>query len=64
MKSKAKILMIFVSGLLVGALATFIILGKRSEWVYADCYTTSVMDKAFEATELRAHRQDESRKKD
>src|SRR6266511_1392894 len=59
MRNKAKTSLIFVVGLLVGAFVTFIIFGKMNQRLYARSYALSVMEQAFLATELRAHRQDE-----
>src|SRR6266545_4255462 len=59
MRNKAKTSLIFVVGLLVGAFVTFIIFGKMNQRLYA----LSVMEQAFLATELRAHRQDELQKR-
>ncbi len=63
MKTIAKTGLIFMVGLLVGAFAAFIILGKMSQRQFARSYTISVMDKAFVATELRAQRQVELQKR-
>jgi hypothetical protein len=63
MSNKAKTSLIFVVGLLVGAFVTFIILGKVNQRLYARSYAVSVMEQAFLATELRAHRQDELQKR-
>jgi len=63
MKSRVKQLLIFLGGLFVGALVVLIIMGRVSQQQYANSYTLSVMEKAFEATELRAHRQDELAKR-
>ena len=59
MKSRVKQLLIFLGGLFVGALVVLIIMGRVSQRQYANSYTLSVMEKAFEATKLRAHRQDD-----
>ncbi len=59
MKSRVKQVLIFLGGLFVGALVVFMIMGRVNQQQYANSYTLSVMEKAFEATELRAHRQDE-----
>ncbi len=63
MRNKAKTSLIFVVGLLVGAFVTFIIFGKMNQRLYARSYALSVMEQAFLATELRAHRQDELQKR-
>ena len=59
MKNRVKQVLIFLGGLFIGALLIFIIMGKAYQKQYASSYNQSVMEKAFEATELRAHRQDE-----
>jgi len=59
MKNRVKQVLIFVGGLFIGALVGFLVMGRISRQQYANSYTLSVMEKAFEATELRAHRQDE-----
>lgn len=59
MKNKAKLVLMFVAGLLLGALVTFIIAGKANERLWARCFATGVMEQAFIATELRTHRQDD-----
>ena len=59
MRSKAKIIAVFVGGLLIGALATFIIAGKANQRLWARCVANGVMEQAFIATELRTHRQDD-----
>lgn len=63
MENKTKTGLIFMVGLLVGALATFIIFGKMNQRLYARSYAHSVIEQAFLATELRAHRQDELQKR-
>src|SRR6267142_4427822 len=59
MKNRVKQILIFLGGLFIGALVIFIIMSRLNQQQYANSYTLSVMEKAFEATELRAHRQDE-----
>src|SRR6266446_1162970 len=59
MKNRFKQVLIFLGGLFVGGLVVFIIMGRVNQQQYANSYTLSVMEKAFEATDLRAHRQDE-----
>ena len=63
MRNKAKAGLLFMVGLLVGAFASFIIFGKMNQRLYARSYALSVMEQAFLATELRAHRQDELQKR-
>ena len=59
MRSKAKIIAVFVGGLLIGVMATFIIAGKANQRLWARCVANGVMEQAFIATELRTHRQDD-----
>lgn len=59
MRSGVKQVLNFLGGLFIGALLIFIIMVREHQKEYANSYTLSVMEKAFEATELRAHRQDE-----
>jgi hypothetical protein len=59
MRNRVKQVLTFVGGLFIGALVIVIIMGRMNQKQYANSYTLSVMEKAFEATELRAHRQDE-----
>ena len=63
MKIRVKQILIFLGGLFVGSMLIFFIMGRVSQQQYANSYTLSVMEKAFEATELRAHRQDELAKR-
>ena len=63
MKSKAKVLAIFTAGLLVGALAMFLVMGSINQRQFADHYAMSVIEQASLGTELRAHRQDEVAKR-
>lgn len=63
MKSKAKVLAMFTAGLLVGALAMFLIMGHINQRQFADHYALSVIDQASLGTELRAHREDEVAKR-
>lgn len=63
MKNRVKQVLIFLGGLFVGALVIFIIMGRLNQQQYANSYTLGVMEKAFEATELRAHRHDELAKR-
>jgi hypothetical protein len=59
MKNKIKVSLIFVAGLLVGALATFIILGQISYLQYRDYVMKSAREQTFIASQLRANRQRE-----
>ena len=63
MKNRVKHVLIFLGGLFVGGLVIAIIMGRLNQQQYANSYTLSVMEKAFEATELRAHRHDELAKR-
>ena len=63
MNSKAKVLAIFTTGLLVGALAMFLVMGRMNQRQFAEHYATSVIEQAALGTELRAHRQDEVAKR-
>ena len=51
--------LMFVGGLLLGTLVTFIIAGKTNQRLWARCVATGVMEQAFIATELRTQRQDD-----
>lgn len=57
MKNKIKVALIFVGGLLVGALSTFIILGQLSYLRHQDYYLMSAREQTHIAWELRANRQ-------
>jgi hypothetical protein len=63
MRNKVKAGLLFMVGLIVGALVSFLILGRMSQQMYARSYAISVIEQAFLATELRAHRQDELQKR-
>jgi hypothetical protein len=63
MKNRVKQILIFLGGLVVGALVISIVMGRLNQQQYANSYTLSVMEKALEATELRAHRQEELAKR-
>ena len=63
MRNKIKAGLLFVAGLLVGAFASFIILGRISQEMFARSYAQSVIEQAFLATELRAHRQEDLQKR-
>ena len=56
-RNKTRTVLIFVVGLLVGAFAAFIIFGRMNQQLYARSYALGVIEQAFLATELRAHRQ-------
>lgn len=59
MKNKIKASLLFVGGLLVGALSTFIILGQISYLQYRDYFMMSAREQTSIASELRANRQRE-----
>ena len=59
MRSKAKMVAIFIAGLLIGAVVTFVLAGKANQRLWARCVATGVMEQAFIATELRTHREDD-----
>jgi hypothetical protein len=63
MRNKAKTGLLFMVGLLIGAFASSIIFGKLNQRLYARSYALSVIEQAYLATELRAHRQDELQKR-
>ena len=59
MMKKITMGLMFVAGLLLGTLVTFIIAGKTNQRLWARCVATGVMEQAFIATELRTQRQDD-----
>ena len=59
MKGKIKALLIFTAGLVVGSVVTFVVIGKITQRQFAIQYSTSVIDQAVLAIELRANKQDE-----
>jgi len=63
MINKLKVPLVFVAGLILGAIVTFVIAGKANQRLWAQCVTTGVMEQAFIATELRTHRQDDLQKR-
>jgi hypothetical protein len=63
MRNKVKTVLLFIVGLLIGAFASFVIFGKMNQRLYARSYALSVIEQAFLATELRAHRQEELQKR-
>src|SRR5438477_11129778 len=56
MKNKIKVSLIFVGGLLVGALLAFIVLGQISYLEYRDYFMMASREQTFIASELRANR--------
>jgi hypothetical protein len=59
MKKPIKVTLIFIGGLLVGVLSTFIILGQISHLQYRDYVMMAAREQVFIASELRAHREQE-----
>lgn len=59
MKNKIKVALIFVAGLVVGAIATFIILGQMSYLRHRDFVMEAAREQTFIASQLRANRQRE-----
>lgn len=59
MKNRIKVTLVFVGGLLVGVLSTFIILGQISYLQHRDYFMMSAREQTFIASELRANRQRE-----
>lgn len=54
-----KFTLVFIGGLLAGALATFIILGQMSYLDYRDHYMKAASEQVFIASQLRANRERE-----
>ena len=52
-----KFTLTFIGGLLAGAVATFLILGRMNLLEYRDYYLQGASEKAFIASELRANRE-------
>ena len=59
MKNKIKFALVFACGLLIGVVATFIILGQLNILRFRDYYLISAKEQVFIASELRANRQRE-----
>src|SRR5947207_14003430 len=59
MKKPIKVSLIFVGGLVAGALLTFVILGQISYLEYRDYAMRAAREQVFIASELRAHRAEE-----
>ncbi|HEY0367760.1 MAG TPA: hypothetical protein VGC73_14910 [Pyrinomonadaceae bacterium] len=51
-----KFTLVFISGLLAGAVATFIILGQMNILEHRDCVLKSASEQVFIASQLRANR--------
>ena len=58
MKSKVRLLAIFLGGLITGALAVFFALGRINQKQFADHYALGVIEQTSLGTEIRAGRQD------
>lgn len=54
---KSRFALVFIGGLFVGALATFIILGQMNFLDYRDHYLMAAREQVFIASQLRAHRE-------
>ena len=63
MKKAIKMSLVFVAGLVAGALLTFVILGQISYLQYRDYVMKAAMEQVFVASELRAHRAEELQKR-
>jgi hypothetical protein len=63
MIKKLKVPLVFIAGLILGVIVTFVIAGKANQRLWARCVTTGVMEQAFIATELRTNRQDDLQKR-
>jgi|SRR5688572_23168452 len=59
MKNKIKLSLIFSSGLFVGVLTAFIVIGQLNYLRYPDFFMMSAREQIFIASELRANRQRE-----
>lgn len=57
MPSKGKMVAMFIAGLVIGVVVTFVLAGKANQRMWARCVATGVMEQAFIATELRTHRE-------
>ncbi len=60
---KFKMPLVFVVGVVLGGIVTFVLAGKANQRLWARCVATGVMEQAFIATELRTSRQDDLRKR-
>jgi hypothetical protein len=63
MNSKVKAFLIFVVGLSLGSVATFIVIGKITQLQFALQYSTDVIEQAVLAIELRANKHEEIAKR-
>ena len=57
MKNSIKLTLIFAGGLIIGAIATFVILGQLSLMDYRNYYLSAAREQVFIASELRARRE-------
>ena len=57
MNKRLRLILTFAGGLLIGAFATFVILGQVSRLQYRDYYLQAASEQAFIASELRANRE-------
>ena len=60
---KLRMPLVFIVGVLLGGLVTFVVAGKANQRLWARCVATGVMEQAFIATELRTQRQDDLQKR-
>jgi hypothetical protein len=63
MMKKFKIALVFIVGVTLGALVTFVMAGKANQRLWARCVATGVMEQAFIAAELRTQRHDDLQKR-
>ena len=63
MNDKAKAFLLFVAGLILGSVATFIVVGKITQRQFAVQYSTDLIEQAMLAKQLRANQQDEVAKR-
>ena len=59
MNGTVKASLIFIVGLVVGSVVTFIVIGKITQRQFAVQYSTGVIEQAVLAIELRANKQEE-----
>jgi hypothetical protein len=57
MKNSIKLTLLFAGGLIVGAVATFVILGQMSLMDYRNYYLSAAREQVLIASELRAKRE-------
>ena len=63
MNSKIKLFIIFVAGLVVGSVTTFVIVGKITQQQFAVRYSTDLLEQVMLADELRDNKQEEIAKR-